>query len=161
MWSRTASCQLTSTTGSPTQTAVFNLTNTSHLYELQPNVTSGVWILCFKISAGGIWTHVSFKDLLIIVPPSFSPTVGIAGHPTKVAFTTGSTGDIVLFLPTSSNCSVWSGPVCLFSMPHACSFSFDDVLHSPTLFCPSSNRQVWSVDPNVFFLLGALANHKL
>ena len=112
MWTRSVglsalgystSCVDTSTVSTTQKTSAFNITSGSHVFGLHSTVQSGEWKMCYKL-AGGVWTHVSHRDLTIVHTPTFFPMIGIAAHPTALTFSslsthsTGLSGDIIVVL---------------------------------------------------------------
>jgi len=72
----------------------------------------GIWRMCF-LPAGGTWTEVAERDLIVIPIPSFWPEIGVAGSITPLLFTrglgepSGSQGDVIngdIIVMQEANC---------------------------------------------------------
>jgi len=103
------------TSGTASATTEFGLTSTvlsSHgttvsSVALNTNLDAGVYNMCYKPTATGLWTHVVGKTLLLVAIPSFTPLTSVAGIATPIAFAGSGflNGDFVVMQQTAGGCA--------------------------------------------------------
>ena len=104
MWTRASNCNGEGQFVSQNETTAFSMTSTSgeQAVNLHISAHSGVWYLCYKPS-GGNWFHIGGKYFTLLDPPTFSPSIGLAGSVTTFTFDGGDNKDLLVI--TAGNCS--------------------------------------------------------
>ena len=89
-WTTMPDCDNILGDAKPYKSWIYTLDGTAE-YQVQfvSNANPGVWSMCF-LAAGGAWTKVTGRDLIVIPLPTFFPEIGVAGSVTPITFTRGA-----------------------------------------------------------------------
>ena len=85
------------------QTRAYDVSSALQLMTLHTHAAAGVWVLCYKPTAAGLWTLVTDRYLFVEHQATHTPPVGIAGSITPLTFTNSSDRDVIVL--QKHNCS--------------------------------------------------------
>ena len=95
-WTQASDCTGTGGNATATKTVEYTVTPVNQSFMLHRTMATGQWRTCVRPAGGGLWTLVTGLELTVVMQPTFTPLVGVAGSVTPLTFLNSTDMDFIV-----------------------------------------------------------------